>query len=80
LKNAIYHFILNERAERKMPKLKEILYQGIERQKRNKEAKRKKLDGMSLDNMESTTAFLTEEQYIQLQENYEKLTITMSEF
>jgi len=63
-----------------MPKLKEILYQGIERQKRNKEAKRKKLDGMSLDNMESTTAFLTEEQYIQLQENYEKLTITMSEF
>ena len=36
LKNAIYHFILSDRSERSMPKLKEILFQGIERQKKNK--------------------------------------------
>jgi hypothetical protein len=34
LKNTIFYFILNNRSDRKMPKLKEILFQGIERQKK----------------------------------------------
>jgi hypothetical protein len=38
LKNAIFYFILKNRDERKVPKLRDILNAAIERQKRVKEA------------------------------------------
>jgi len=38
LKNAIFYFILKNREERKVPKLRDILNAAIERQKRVKEA------------------------------------------
>lgn len=79
LKNTIYYFILNNRQDRKMPKLKEILFQGIERQKKQQAAKRKMLDSLNIDSIESTADYLTDDQFVQLTQNYDKIKINMAD-
>ena len=80
LKNAIFHFILKEREERKVPKLKDILNKAIEQQKRSKQAMRNKIASLSLDNLEATDTYLTEELYLQVQEKYDKIKVSMTSF
>jgi ribosomal protein L11 len=71
---------LKEREERKVPKLKDILNKAIEQQKRSKQAMRNKIASLSLDNLEATDTYLTEEQYLQVQEKYDKIKVSMTSF
>jgi hypothetical protein len=38
------------------------------------------MENLTLDSLESTTAYLTEDQFGQLNENYDKIKTTMTEF
>ena len=80
LKNAIFFFILKNREERKVPKLRDVLNQAIERQKRAKEAMRKKINSITLDTLDTTDMYLTEDQFIQLKENVGKIHEQMAQF
>lgn len=80
LKNAIFHFILKEREERKVPKLRDILNKAIEQQKREKKALRNKIAGMTLMNLDASDTFLTEEQFLSVQEKYNKIKDSMASF
>ena len=61
LKNAVMYYLIKNREQRKVPKLKDIIEQAIAKQKKQNEEKRKRRENISLE-IKSNDQFLDESQ------------------
>lgn len=72
LKNAIMYYIIRNREQRKVPKLKEIVQTAIETQKKKNEDRRRKKENLSLD-LENSNQFMDADQTGQINDFLAKM-------
>lgn len=73
LKNVIMYYVLRNREERKVPKLKDIIEQAKTLAAAQNEAMRRRRENMNLDNLKSDSQYMDENQAQQIMQTSEKI-------
>ena len=65
-KNSVMYYIAENRKDRKIPKLKDVLEKVIAKQAAEKKAKREKMKNITIESLKEDDRFLSDEQYSNL--------------